>query len=609
MNNDIRNLEILKEKSLSKIDTTKQYGENLDFIGVDEEKTKWFKDKNGNPVGIFRNFDEEQAAKIDKDLMQAIFFFGIGSVEEIIRASELANPQSVFVIIEPNSSILNTVLSTEDLSLIKKVNCVFITGGLDDFEINVKKLTYSRILLILRNPVFYFNSYYYSKELKIVKKYIEMIRTILRDRFFRMGNDVHDSLMGLMYNIRNMPTLLRTPDVAWLKDKFSGCPIFVIAAGPSLDKNIHELKHVGNKGIIIAVDTIAEKLVRSGIEPHFITSVERFNVWEYFYKDKPEYYRHSYLVGPLLVQPEVVELYQERAIYPLRESTRENEWLSELLEMNEDYFMWMGGSCAHVATGLAMHLGGSPIVLVGQDLAYGEDISKTHADGTEYDEKPEAPPEEVYTVDGYYGNPVKTQEIWNHFRSLYEDAFRSKESWVINATEGGARIKGTEQLSLREAVERYCVKEFDCFGLLKDAPRSNFDMKKVEDKLKKYCMELERDSEKALKHYINLKKIYDDWDRKLKKMGVDKIYQLMKKSDEFFQSIPDDKLKYHNLQSQLMVILQKFHTIPQNGETASLKQNMELQLEFCGIYTNVVWMMAQVIRENFPWSQKEEKKC
>lgn len=44
-------------------------------------------------------------------------------------------------------------------------------------------------------------------------------------------------------------------------------------------------------------------------------------------------------------------------------------------------------SCAHVAFGFAEHIGASPIVLLGQDLAFGDSEEESHADGTIYDNK------------------------------------------------------------------------------------------------------------------------------------------------------------------------------------------------------------------------------
>lgn len=608
MNKKEMNLKILQHRAILPVDFQTQFGEMLEFVGVDEIGTKWFYNSEKKPIGIDVTIDEKNLRQINKEVLQIVFFFGLGSIKEILEVVEKANEQSVFVFIEPNLSILKTVVEIEDFAKIKLTNFVIVANKVEELEICFKEILQNRTLLLIKNMVFYFNDYYRKNELKLVKEYISIIGKVVRDRTFRVGNDVHDSLMGLLNNMQNLSALLSTPDVGWLKNCFNNYPVFVVAAGPSLDKNIQELKRVENKGIIIAVDTIAEKLVKNGIVPDFIASVERFLVWEYFYKNRPAFYRNSYLVGPPLLQPEVVDLFGTQALYPMRSSTREYWWLSKMLGFDKNYEIWMGGSCAHIATGLAMHLGCSPIVLVGQDLAYGEDISKTHAAGTEYDEKPEAPPEIVHTIEGYYGKPVKTQEIWNVFRSLYEDLIRAKKVKIINATEGGARIEGTKQVPLHEVISQYCNKEVDVHKTLQEAPKMKINISEVADRMKIYVDSLQKDYQRAMKQYRKLLEINKKWKINWKK-STGYILSIMKETDNYFSSIRKNELLHHNLQGPMMVLVQKFHTIPDDGSEKSLYENLQIHIEFFQLYTKTMELIIDIIESEFPWFSKEEKKC
>ena len=46
----------------------------------------------------------------------------------------------------------------------------------------------------------------------------------------------------------------------------------------SLDKNVHFLAQVQEKAVIIAVDTVLPTLLKNGIRPHFLTSIDPNNL-------------------------------------------------------------------------------------------------------------------------------------------------------------------------------------------------------------------------------------------------------------------------------------------------------------------------------------------
>ena len=59
-----------------------------------------------------------------------------------------------------------------------------------------------------------------------------------------------------------------------LLDKFIGVPAYIVAAGPSLDQNIHFLKKVQNRAVIICVDSALPAFLENGIKPDFVTSID-----------------------------------------------------------------------------------------------------------------------------------------------------------------------------------------------------------------------------------------------------------------------------------------------------------------------------------------------
>lgn len=599
-----RNIEALNSGGIHFLNLSKQISENsLSYVATDENGVRWFWDQEGNPIGISNEIDTTNLP--DRNLKQLIFFFGLASLDEIVKVASYAGPDVFFVLIEPNLSLLQYALNFEDFQKLKSINYMVAAAEPDQFADVMKTITSSKTMLLLKRPVFYLNSYYRYHDLAIIKEYILEISNYIKHKFFRIGNSIHDSLIGLIQNMQNLGSLSGSPDVASMKDSFKGFPAFLVAAGPSLDKNMGLLKQVGDKGIIIAVDTIAEKLVKNGVPPHFISCVERVKeVWEYFFKEKSSYYQDNYIVAPPVVDPRVFASFTGRAILPMRQSVREYSWLRDILGLSEDYRIWMGASCAHVSLGFAVHIGASPIVLVGQDLAYGDDITKTHASGTEYDTKPVKEPEEVLTVEGYYGGKVQTQAAWNNFRMLFEEKIKESDLEVINATEGGAKIQGTIQKPLKEVVAEWCNQEINIIGKVENLPKTNLDWVKISNKMANYIKNMEKSSEESLQQLKKLEDIRDRWDYYVRKKGVDYIFSVLNKTEKYFQYVPQDELLHHNLQGPLIVILQKFHLIKEDGSLDSLKQNLLVQIEFCEMFTNTTWLIAQVIKENFPWDNK-----
>lgn len=122
-----------------------------------------------------------------------------------------------------------------------------------------------------------------------------------------------------------------------------------------------------------------------------------------------------------------------------------------------------GGSVAHNAFSLAQVLGFKTIVFVGQDLAYPND--KEHAEAAYKDQfKNDIKNinKTYFEVEDIYGGKVKTESNMNQYRMWLEQAVLFyQDIHFIDATEGGAKKKGMEILTLRETIERECKRKDD----------------------------------------------------------------------------------------------------------------------------------------------------
>jgi hypothetical protein len=66
-------------------------------------------------------------------------------------------------------------------------------------------------------------------------------------------------------------------------------------------------------------------------------------------------------------------------------------------------------------------------------------------------------------VEGIDGNPVETRYDWFSYLRWFEDSIKMfPDINVIDATEGGAKIKGSRIMTLKEAIAQHCVNNIDC---------------------------------------------------------------------------------------------------------------------------------------------------
>jgi hypothetical protein len=259
-----------------------------------------------------------------------------------------------------------------------------------------------------------------------------------------------------------------------LDDSLRGRPAVIVAAGPSLDHNVHELARHRDRVAIFGVNTSMGALERAGVRADYLVSVEMLDV-------SPQ------LVGLELNArtPRLLDLVAHPALHdpelgvchPFVGGNACFTPLGARAGLGEG--IPTGGSVATVAFSLARLMGADPLILVGQDLAYTD--GKVYAQGTIFEKmrarveggiaslegleakrriNPDIdrgsllPRVAVDLVDGWGDRgPVVTNSEFNYFRYALERwAASFPPPRVINATEGGARIRGFEERALAELL-------------------------------------------------------------------------------------------------------------------------------------------------------------
>ena len=377
--------------------------------------------------------------------------FGIGYAPLMLEKQKNFVSRSI-VVIEPDLEVILKAFSALDCrSIIESKDvlmCVDFTAdeigvALQDHLFQDNRLINAKNVQVVDMPAsLSVHSDYYLKAMKRVSS------TVYEGVKF-VGNCPNDALQGLDNTLANLERHLALPGIAELEGIFAGKPGIVVASGPSLDKNVHLLKGLENKAVIVSADASLRHLIRRELKPHFIACMERLDETALLFKGLNEKdYEDVHMVASPVVHPDSFAAYKGQIL------ATEREYLYfQSFDFGKGQLV-PGPSAGNMAFRLLKYLGCSPIVLIGQDLALNEE-GKTHATGDPYGDEQSVYLDNPEEIEGNYTETLKTNPILKMFHYGYQIDVANFEGTVINATEGGAKIPGTEVMSFQEAIETH----------------------------------------------------------------------------------------------------------------------------------------------------------
>ncbi len=273
--------------------------------------------------------------------------------------------------------------------------------------------------------------------------------------------------------LETIPHVARVPGVNRLHNLFVGKPAILIAAGPSLGKNVHYLKSAKNRAVLISADTVLGYLLARGIVPDFVVSVDPQEETYAKYRgvDIP---REVALVFHPSCNAKIVKHFPGPK-YVSATSMGIYQWLQEFWP--DKGSLEQEVQCqVHLGFNLAQWLGCDPIIIVGHDLCYTDDLM--HVKGGSYLTREE---EDKHVAEGVrtrnmFGQIVGTYPVFLGYKATMERKIESFPGRVVNATEGGVNLVGAENLLLCDALDEYGAGDFiDVERALRTVDRSDMD--------------------------------------------------------------------------------------------------------------------------------------
>lgn len=392
------------------------------------------------------------------DYRTVIMIFGIGYIGYISALAE-KYPNNKIIAYEPCEDIFKSQLDDWDLEkLFLEKNISIILG--ENRKARFKEecgweIDYTKTDLVKYSAIPNYIAMFHDE----YQEYVHTISLLIMQLNMAKNTKVkYEDVRGknFLYNIYDMVTQSGLIELAYeiQKNDVFEYPVVIVSAGPSLDKNIDELKEYKGKAFIICTDMAVKTMNAHGVVPDMICCVDPNKAADYFENEEIE---NVALATQLCVNRNTTKFHKGRRFYTSAGDAYGALLLDSYGKKLEG--VWTGGSVANTAFSFARMLGFKTFIFIGQDLAYPDNQlhTKNAYDG---DKSIDISSDKYFPVESIDGGTVLTEANMDEYRKWFEEQVRLfDELTFIDATEGGAKIHGMEIATLKDALAEKCPKK------------------------------------------------------------------------------------------------------------------------------------------------------
>ncbi|EOG1216588.1 6-hydroxymethylpterin diphosphokinase MptE-like protein, partial [Campylobacter jejuni] len=500
-------------------------------------------DKTHN-VFMYENLEEEinffyQSILEKTPRYPFVCIYGIGNA---LLIKNLAKHYKHLFVFESEIELFILALSTIDLSEELKVyKIVLFDCVAKDLEIQIAMIfDQQSILEYLSLYVMFISSHYYLKYYEASILFVNEL--CIKSASVAIRNADITCFLPLLTHgqfLQNIPSMLESIPfqriLSQRKNKFDNA--IVVSAGPSLAKQLSLLKAYQDKAVIFCADGALSMLEKKGIVPDYVTNLDFTDLAMKFFQNKEN--KTSLNMLSCATHLSLVHFLDNKSVV-LRDDP-----LYQRFNLNDFGYIDTGTHVSHFSYTLALALGFKNIIMIGQDLAFDEE-GNSHSKGFDFGEKFSGEENiDKLKVPAYGGKgEVLTHITWNDYRIKLEYLFacNDQKAKFYNATEGGARINFTEELSFKECCEKLLTKEKPKFELPKSLTKNRSD--KLLVKFKEKIQKDQDNAKRFLDDALALKQILENILSKdfiLPLEFLEKVYQNIENfnhnldTDEFIQ--------------------------------------------------------------------------
>lgn len=453
-----------------------------------------------------------------------LYFFGLGNGIFIKTVMNNLSRQRITVI-EPELEIIFIVLNLLDFSedflsnklvihFYEDIDFPSATAIFSDFNAKIYAKLY---FLDIMTP-------YYEQFSDKIRKLSTLFVDVLQHVVTSHGNDAIDTLIGIEHHIRNLPIMLRNPSLHSLLAKRNSDTAIIVSTGPSLAKQLPLLKEVAPYATLICIDASMPILEAWDIKPDIVVSLERVEATSKFYKNtSAEFQKDIVFVLASLVHEELLGAIKNGTkVLAMRPFL-----YTKTFELHEYGYIGSGMSAANMAHDLAVLMGFSRCVLIGQDLAFGED-GTSHSQGHIFGSQEIVNKDDDLYVEKYGGGgEVRTTIVWKMFLGYFEKdiAESSHIMETIDATEGGARIHGATERPFKDICAELMIQPYKQLITLTAPSDKEFEINfhSAKNKISSILVYASKVQKKIEKTFLNVAEMFAELDTLNQKNELDRI--------------------------------------------------------------------------------------
>lgn len=265
---------------------------------------------------------------------------------------------------------------------------------------------------------------------------------------------------------RNMKYAAASCPITAFEKKFT-CPAVIVSAGPSLQKELEKLKTVYQHAIIISAGSATPVLLKNGVKPHMVVSID----------GSPEMYDHlkdtNYADIPLCYSPnhhyKITENHKGQKIVFQSPEVGIIDWYNEIIGFQTG-IVQSGPSVANFCLDVACKLTSGPICFVGQDLGYVGGFS--HAEGNSNRVSTTDTKQNLIRIESNDGNELYAEYAFVLMRERFEKyLYVNPRENVYNASLQGARIHGMKVLAFSNFIDDFCQESIDIGQVINESAK------------------------------------------------------------------------------------------------------------------------------------------
>lgn len=578
--------ELQKKEAVTIAEETAFTGERI--LTIEKENRKLYLAGRRDPSAHPKN----QISVLGKIFPNApVFILGIGNIHYLKELINTTDQSVIILIYEPFFSVFYKQLERIDFAKIFAGRTfVFIIEG-----INEEGLEGLAATMLQGDKIPYMKYFVLPNYIELRKKQVSNFLDILLKQAENYAVNIGTKMRFTPYqaenfyhNIKYIPGGYQAFQLFRLIP--SDIPAFVVSAGPSLNKNIKQLKRAKNKSFIIAVDTAVKPLLHEGIVPDMFATLDGIKPLGLI---ETEQAKNLPMLTKVTAAHSIMDYHTGKKFF----YDEGYQYVRKLFQMNKKTIQGFptGGSVATLAFSLACHLGFRKIIFVGQDLAYTD--HKSHADGTFQEVMPEEDTENFIKVPGNYEDEVPTLKNLDGYRQWFGEYIKRWMKWrdteFINATEGGARIEGTKLMALAEVIDQECTKEVDIKAYI-DGLEPMFN-EQEQEKIIAYLHDTPRQVHAIVSLAQEGRKLYAQLDRLCKKGNLDKrayvkILKKVKRNREKIEENPNYELLSESMTRAEQIIRSgqylRSNTVEEGG--IELARQGKLYMELLEEYAQII---------------------